>query len=106
MNREYKNLIFTKHALDRVKGRWITQNAVYQVVRFPDKKYGNKDSVKFIKTIKNRKIHVVANYLNHEGKWLIVSVWVRGEKDKIPLVWRLIALPFKIVLWLVKKVVH
>lgn len=107
MNKNYKNLVFTNHAFDRIKGRVITQDAVWQAVKNPDKKFKQGSSTKFIKTVNNRKIHTVANYLSKENKWLIISVWVRGEDDKLPLTWRLITFPFlltyKILIWLLKR---
>jgi hypothetical protein len=108
MDKNYKNLVFTNHAFDRIKSRTVTQDAVYLTVNNSDKKYKNNDhSTKFIKTVRSRKVHVVANYLNKEKKWLVVSVWVRGEDDKVPFVWTLITLPFKltykILIWLLKR---
>jgi hypothetical protein len=32
MNKHYKSIIFTDHALERLEGRSITQDMVYQVV--------------------------------------------------------------------------
>ena len=105
MNKEYKNLIFTNHAMDRLKDRSINYSHIADVVNYPDKKFLKDDQTnKFIKTINGRKIHTVANYLKKEKKWLIISVWVRGEDDKLPLVWKLIILPFRLIWWLVKAI--
>jgi hypothetical protein len=108
MEQNYKNLVFTNHAFDRIKGRVITKDAVYLVINNADKKYKtDNNSTKFIKTVRGRKIHVVANYLMKENKWLIISVWVRGEDDKAPIIWTLITLPFvityKILIWFLKR---
>lgn len=109
MNKHYRDLIFTDHARERSNKRSITKGMVYQAVHQPHKKYvRDEDTIKFIKTIHNRKVHVVANYLENEKKWLIISVWVRGEEDKAPFVWRLITFPFwlvwKLVTWLFKLI--
>lgn len=108
MDKNYKNLVFTNHAFDRIQSRTITQDAVYLTVNSADQKYKtDNNGVKFIKTVKGRKVHVVANYLEKEHKWLIVSVWVRGEDDKVPFVWSLITFPFKLtyklLIWLLKS---
>lgn len=107
MNRDYKNIVFTKHALGRLAGRSITQDSVWHAVNFPDSSYikdADKNSRKFIRSLHGRKYHVVCNYLAKEKKWLVISVWVRGEEDAVPLVWQLITLPFRIVGWGVKAI--
>lgn len=105
MDQNYKNLVFTKHALERLGDRSISMDAIWQTVSHPDKKFKNDgNSTKFIKTVGGRKVHTVATYLNKENKWLVVSVWVRGEDDKQPLVWQIIVLPFKILWWLLKAI--
>jgi len=88
MNREYKNAIFTKHALERLKLRRITQDAVIRTLEKPDTRTVEDDGdTEFIKLLHDRKYHVIAAYLKDEKKWLIKSVWVRGEDDPIP-VWK------------------
>jgi hypothetical protein len=101
MNRSYKNLVFTKHALERLKDRTITQDAIYQTVLAPDQSFAQKDNTKFTRTIGGRLIHVVASSIeNHQ--WLIVSVWVRGEEDRVSLVWQLLTLPISFI-WRILK---
>lgn len=102
---EYHNLIITKHAEERLKQRSITLQAIESTVLSPDKKFPGKQpgTTKFIKTVNNRLVHIVGQYLKEENKWLIISVWVRGEDDQAPLSWQLISLPFKLVWWVVKK---
>lgn len=99
---KYKNLIFTKHGKERLNDRTITADAVYQVINSPDQKFEQGKNWKFIRLLQGRKYHVVASYLKSERTWLIVSVWVRGEEDRVPLVWQLLTLPFKGVWWLLK----
>lgn len=102
MNKNYRSLIFTDHALDRSGSRSITQEMVYQAIAHPAKKFEEGNTTKFIKTVHKRKVHVVAQYLKDEKKWLVISVWVRGEDDKQPLVWKIITFPFWIV-WMLLK---
>jgi hypothetical protein len=105
----YKELVFTNHATDRRQLRKLTEHQIWEVINHPDKEFGQgTEKVKFIKTIKDRHIHVVAKPLNDprqpNSEWLVISVWVRGEDDPVPLVWQLIVLPFKIIWWIIKSI--
>ncbi|MGD9129166.1 MAG: DUF4258 domain-containing protein [Candidatus Woesebacteria bacterium] len=107
MNRDYKNLVFTKHALDRLKSRSLTQEHIYQTINFPDlsKKSRQAGTKKFIKKIKGRKVHSIASFLDDQKKWLVISVWVRGEEDKLPFIWQFITLPFKLFIKILKLII-
>lgn len=84
MQREYKNIIFTEHALERLQLRRITQDMIVETIRKPDDQKEEDDGdIKFIKTIKQRPVHVVSKYLTDEKKWLVKSAWVRGEDDSL-----------------------
>jgi hypothetical protein len=97
--------IFTKHALQRLSERSISQDAAESVLRNPDKTVpGQKPgTVKFIRQLNGRNTQLVATYLEDQKKWLVVSAWVRGEEDKESIVWLLITAPFKLVWWLIRK---
>ncbi len=99
MDKYYQNLIFTNHALDRLKLRSISQRQVQQTLAHPEKIFPSDkpNQIKFISTFNDRTIHVVAKHLKDQDKWLIISVWVRGEDDSIPLIWKVISFPFKII---------
>lgn len=85
-NREYKNVIFTDHALDRIRLRRISQEMIVTAIRQPDHKVLEGDGdTKFVKTISGRNVQVVSAYLADEKKWLVKSAWVRGEADSKPL---------------------
>jgi hypothetical protein len=103
---DYHGFIFTKHALERANDRAVDQEAVVKVLNHPDqtKPTEKPGTVKFIRTLDGRQIHVVATYLADQKKWLIISVWVRGEEDKVPLSWQVITMPFKLIWWLIKAV--
>lgn len=103
MPHTYKNLIFTNHAYNRLNLRSISNFAIYDTVRNPDKKHNKSgDSIKYIKKISGRNYHVVATYKSDQKKYLVISAWVRGEDDKVSFIWQVITLPFKIVLWIIK----
>lgn len=99
MDKNYQNLVFTNHALERIGLRSISQHHVQQVLADPDKTFPSDkpEQIKFIRLLHNRTIHVVAKHLSDQNKWLIVSVWVRGEDDPVPLMWQIITFPFKII---------
>jgi hypothetical protein len=105
MQREYQGVIFTKHALDRAQSRSISQADVVQVLKYPQttQETEKPGATKFIKTLRDRSIYVVATFLPDKNQWLVVSVWVRGEEDQPPLSWQLITLPFRL-LWSCFKV--
>lgn len=99
MDKYFKNLIFTDHALERMSLRGISQDQIKQTLDYPDRTFASDkpNQIKFIRSLNNRTIHVVGKHLDDQKKWLIISVWVRGEDDPIPLMWQLITFPFKIV---------
>lgn len=101
MNREYHHLIFTNHALERLSQRSISQEAVERVLDHPDRTHptDKAQTTKFIRELNGRVIHVVATYLPDQKKWLVVSVWVRGEDDKVPVAWYIISFPFRLAGW-------
>ena len=104
MSKVYKNTIFTHHAYDRSSQRNIDPEAVWQVINQPHQKVAaDEDKIKYIKKIKGRTYHVVAQYKADQQKHLVISVWVRGEDDQLPIAWQLITLPFKLVWWLLRK---
>lgn len=104
MTKSYKNLIFTDHAYHRLKQRSISEFSVYQTINQADKTNYKNNNQKFIKTINGRKIHIVAKFNKQQNKWVVISVWVRGEEDKNSLVWQIISLPFKLIYYLLAKI--
>ncbi|MBU2543579.1 hypothetical protein KJ707_03400 [Patescibacteria group bacterium] len=99
MDKYYQNLIFTDHALDRLRLRAISQHQVALVLTHPEKTLPSDkpNQMKFIRTLDNRTIHVMGKYLDDQKKWLVISIWVRGEDDPVPLMWQIITLPLKII---------
>ncbi len=81
--REYGGVVWTDHALERLESRGIDQSDAVAVMRKPERTFpGKKDgSIKFIRTIDGRRINVVA-MLDERKKWVVMSVWVRGEEDQ------------------------
>lgn len=82
--RYYGGMVWTNHALDRLAKRRVYQADALAVMKNPDRTFPAKkdNSVKFIRTVNGRQIHVVG-VLNEEKKWVVTSVWVRGEEDRL-----------------------
>ncbi len=97
-------IIFTKHARERMSLRSVRESDVITVVQRPHQTLptDKPETTKFIRTLRERELQVVAKHLSGENKTLIISVWVRGEEDPTPLLWRVLTLPFTIVVWLSK----
>lgn len=76
--REYKGLIFTNHALDRLKERGISQGDAWATWRNPDQtRYAkSKDAWIYYKTYGNQKLEIVAKQ-NERKEWLVISAWSR-----------------------------
>lgn len=102
--REYQNLVFTDHALQRLKKRRISQAAAAKTIAAPDEKEAEADGdFVFKKVWQGRDYHIVAMWLADERKWLVKSAWVRGEEDR-PAWWLgLLLLPLRLVMKMVRR---
>jgi hypothetical protein len=75
-------VVFTKHARERLEQRNITEEMALKAIATPYRFYTQKDGgMKFILRINGRNVHVVCQPLPEERKWLVKTVWVRGEDD-------------------------
>jgi hypothetical protein len=82
-NTKPTNIVYSKHAEERMQLRAITKEMVLKTIRNPERTYIEDDGdTKFIGTVDGVKLHVVCKPLPDEGKWLVKSAWVRGEDDK------------------------
>jgi hypothetical protein len=99
-------IIYTKHALDRIHKRRLSERDIEDAIRCPDKKFPTQNEAgnKYIKQLGTRRYHVVAKYLPEQKSYLVVSAWVRGEEDQPDLAWRLLVAPFKFGWWVIKKI--
>ncbi len=92
----YKNIVLTDHAQQRISLRNISLDNIHQTVVNADQTIKlNKNKFKFIKKLDDRSHQIIAKHLTDKQQWLIISVWIRGEEDRKPLVWQLITFPFK-----------
>ncbi len=105
MATDYRDLIFTNHAEHRLKDRSLKADCVYQTIHQPNyKKKIDQEKIKFIAEINKREYHVIATHLHQENKWLVISNWVRGEEDPVPLSWQLISAPFRLIHFIIMQI--
>lgn len=83
MDPYYKNLIWTKHALERMRKRGIKQSDAWATWQKPDKSRYAKTRSAWIyhKDIHGKKIEVVTKK-NEKGEWVIISVWSKPVHSK------------------------
>ncbi len=76
------NIVFSKHARERMEQRIISEEMVLATVQMPDRTYPEADGdTKFIRKVYRGKVHVICKPLPEENKWMVKSVWIRGEDD-------------------------
>ncbi|MBI4097121.1 MAG: DUF4258 domain-containing protein [Candidatus Levybacteria bacterium] len=73
----FGGVIWTNHALDRLRERGIPQDDALLAFRHPDfQRRGKKKSAKlFIKKIADKRITLAAKQ-NERWEWVVVSVWI------------------------------
>jgi Domain of unknown function (DUF4258) len=81
MDNHYGNVIWTNHALDRLKERKISQGDAWATWRKPQaSRYSeSRGGWVYSRQYGNTTIEVVAKQ-NEKGEWLILSVWSRQGK--------------------------
>jgi hypothetical protein len=74
--RDYGGVIWTNHALARLKERGVSQSDAWATWKNPDQSRRGTDrgSWVYYKTYGSERIEVVAKR-NEKGEWLILSVW-------------------------------
>jgi hypothetical protein len=83
MDNHFGNVIWTNHALQRLKERGISQGDAWATWRRPDQsRYAaTKGAWVYYKTFGHQKIEVVAKQ-NEKKEWVILSVWSRPVYEK------------------------
>lgn len=84
-DRAYGGVIWTNHALQRLKERGISQADAYYTFKNPHQSRfaNNKGAWIYYRIYNNNRIEVVAKK-NEENEWLILSVWSKeifSKKD-------------------------
>lgn len=83
MDKNYAGLIWTNHALTRMRERCIKQSDAWAVWNRPEQsRYASsKGAWIYYRTYGKERIEVVAKK-NGDGKWVILSVWSKQIFDK------------------------
>lgn len=84
MDNHFGGVIWTNHALDRLRERGIKQGDAWAVFNRPEQsRKGNSGNWVYYRTYGGQRIEVVAKQ-NEKKEWLILSVWSRpiGESDQ------------------------
>jgi len=76
MKTRYLDVIFTKHAINRLHNRNLSQSDAWDTFKHPDGSLLGKtvNSRKFYKNYGKQRIEVIAKK-NEKGEWVILSCW-------------------------------
>ncbi len=82
MGEKYKGVIWTDHALERLKERGIKIETALAAFNSPQESRAGqiKGSWVFYRTWENERIEVVAKK-NERGEWVVLSVWSRKVQN-------------------------
>jgi hypothetical protein len=71
------DVVFTNHAIERMKQRKISGDWAWQTVKTPDKKDPGKEkyTTEFSKRFDNHTVTAVAKK-NDVGEWVVLSIWM------------------------------
>ena len=85
MKNRYLGVIFTKHVINRLYNRGISQSDAWQTFQHPDSSLPGKrpGSRKFYKNFSGKKIEIVAKK-NEKGEWVILTGWIRRPGQRQP----------------------
>ncbi len=76
LKQNYGRAIWTNHALNRLRGRSISQDEAWLAFQHPDRSHPGKQrgTIEYQKTVGSSLITVVAMQ-NEKKEWLILSCW-------------------------------
>lgn len=78
------NIIWTKHALERIKDRKLPQKLVDETITSPDKNFDSRKGLEFQKKFQSQIVTAVVKR-NENGELIVISAWVDppnpGTKD-------------------------
>ena len=77
-----ETVVFSRHARERLDLRRMGEDMIIQVMRAPEKTYKQDDGkIKFVGKDMGAKVHAICKPIPDENKWLVITLWVRGEDD-------------------------
>lgn len=76
-DRLYGGIIWTKHALERLGQRGLSQNLAYQAYKYPDKYFAGKKlgTTEYQKRVQNSLITLITSYTD-DREVLVLSCWI------------------------------
>lgn len=74
MDNHYGGIIWTNHALQRLRERGIKQGDAWATWRKPDRSRYEDATWVYTRTINHQDVEVVAKK-NERGEWIVLSVW-------------------------------
>jgi hypothetical protein len=78
----HETVRFTKHARERLDLRRLSEDMIIEVMRKPNTTRNIDDGkIKFTGKVMGANVHAICKPLIEENKWLVISLWVRGEDD-------------------------
>lgn len=84
MDRNYGGIIWTNHALDRMRERGIKQGDAWATWRNPEQsRKGTSGNWVYYRTYGNQTIEVVAKQ-NDRREWIVLSVWSKTSYGPPP----------------------
>ncbi len=77
LSQKYGGLIWTNHALERLKERNLPQDLAYAAFTSPDTSINGKkpQTIEYQKFVDHYKITVIATK-NEKGEWIVLSCWI------------------------------
>ncbi len=73
---------FTKHARERLDLRKLNEDMIIDVMRKPNTAHNiDNGKIKFTGKVMGANVYAICKPLSEENKWLVISLWVRGEDD-------------------------
>ena len=76
-SRTFGGVIWTNHALERLKGRKLPQDIAWKAFRYPEEtnKGKKQNTFEFIKKLDIYTVSVIAKQ-NEKREWVILSCWI------------------------------
>jgi len=81
MDKHYGNIIWTNHALQRMRERGVAQGDAWATWRNPDRSRYEDETWVYTKRINSKNVEVVAKK-NEKGEWIILSVWSKPVNSR------------------------
>ena len=83
MKKEYRGVIFTDHALNRLHNRNVSQQKAYQTLKSPQKRQSGKTlgSYKFSRDFGDYLLQLIAKK-NDKNQWIVLTCWVRDKSPR------------------------